>query len=70
MRWPRSQRGGNGQADGIQEFDFYVDPPAPSSVVAQVITEIETPILRFEHVPTWMNGVRVRAQINSVERLF
>jgi hypothetical protein len=57
-------------ADGVQELEFYVDPPSPSKVVAQVITEIETPLLKIEHVPTWMRGVRVRAQSNTLDKLF
>jgi hypothetical protein len=57
-------------ADGIQDFDFYVDPPPPSAVVAQVIADIETPPLRLEHIPPWMKGVRVRAQTNSLDRSF
>ena len=57
-------------ADGIQDFDFYVDPPPPSTVVAQVIADIETPPLRLEHIPPWMKGVRVRAQTNSLDRSF
>ena len=57
-------------ADGVQEFEFYVDPPSPSKVVAQVITDIETPLLRVEHIPTWMKGIRVRAQTNTLDKLF
>jgi len=57
-------------ADGIQDFEFYVDPPLPSTVVAQVIADIETPPLRLEHIPPWMKGVRVRAQTNSLDRSF
>jgi hypothetical protein len=56
-------------ADGIQDLEFYVDPPAPGTVVTQVLTELETPILRIEHVPSWMKGVRVRAATNKIEKL-
>ena len=54
--------------DGIQDIEFYLDPPPPSKVVTQVITEVETPLLRIEHVPGWMKGVRVRAQTNKIEK--
>jgi len=57
-------------ADGIQDLEFYVDPPRPTGVVTQVITEVETPLLRIEHVPDWMKGVRVRAATNKIEKLF
>ena len=54
--------------DGIQDLHFLIDPPGAGTVVTQVITEVETPIFRLEHVPVWMKGVRVRAATNAIEK--
>jgi len=35
-------------ADGIQDLHFIVDAPPPGNVVTQVITEVETPVVRLE----------------------
>jgi hypothetical protein len=55
-------------ADGVQDLNFYADPPPPGRVVAQVLSEIEAPVLRIERVPDWVKGVRVRAQTNTMEK--
>jgi hypothetical protein len=54
--------------DGIQDLQFLIDPPRTGTVVTQVITEVETPIVRLDHLPIWMKGVRVRAATNSIEK--
>jgi hypothetical protein len=36
--------------------------------VAQVLSEIEAPVLRIERVPGWIKGVRVHAQTNTMEK--
>jgi hypothetical protein len=54
--------------DGIQDLHFLIDPPGTGAVVTQVITEVETPIFRLEHVPIWMKGVRVQAATNTIEK--
>ena len=55
-------------ADGVQDLSFYADPPPPGRVVAQVLREIEAPVLRIERVPDWLKGVRVHAQTNTMEK--
>ena len=54
--------------DGIQDLHFLIDPPGTGAVVTQVITEVETPIFKLEHVPIWMKGVRVQAATNTIEK--
>jgi hypothetical protein len=54
--------------DGIQDLDFMVDPPRKGGVVTQVLTELETPPLRIEHIPDWMKGVRIRGAMNKFEK--
>jgi hypothetical protein len=55
-------------ADGVQDLSFYADPPLPGRLVAQVLTEVEAPVLRIERVPDWVKGVRVHAQTNTMEK--
>ncbi|MCB9958599.1 MAG: hypothetical protein H6843_08365 [Rhodospirillaceae bacterium] len=57
--------------DGIYDFDFIAQPPAPNSdsVVSQVITPIELrPVVLFD-LPEGFRGVRVHAASNSMEAL-
>jgi hypothetical protein len=54
-------------ADGIQDLRFMAD--APTGMVTQVITELETPLLRIEKIPDWFRGVRVIAEKNKIEKL-
>ena len=53
--------------DGIQDLDFYVDPPKKGGATTQAIRRLKTPILRIRSIPSWMRGVRVRGETNRVE---
>ena len=55
--------------DGIQDFLFSVDPPAPDMVVQRVSTEHETPEFRIERILSWMKGVRVGSATNRIEKV-
>lgn len=54
-------------ADGIQDLRFEID--APNGVVPQVITEVETPVLKIQSIPKWFKGVRVIAETNKIEKV-
>ncbi len=53
--------------DGIQDLFFYVASPT-GDMVPPTIQDVETPILRIEHIPSWMKGIRVRAETNKIEK--
>jgi hypothetical protein len=55
-------------ADGVQELRFMANAPS-GGLVTQVITELETPLLRIPSIPKWFKGVRVISETNKIEKL-
>lgn len=51
-------------ADGIQDFDFIATPP--TGVVIQVVLPITAHYV-MQNIPSWLKGVRVHSQTNTVE---
>jgi hypothetical protein len=54
-------------ADGIHELRFMADTPTGGMVI-QVLTPLETPILRIAPIPKWFKGVRVISETNKIEK--
>lgn len=56
-------------ADGILDFEFIGQEPAPGSIVLQRVAEIESQPLLIS-LPGWVKGVRVHASSNHIVRVF
>lgn len=56
-------------ADGILDFEFIGQEPAPGSIVLQRVAEIESQPLLIS-LPGWVKGVRVHASGNHIVRVF
>lgn len=54
----------NPPQDGIQDFDFVAEPPVGPAVEVILPISAHTPM---EHIPSWLKGVRVHSETNSIE---
>lgn len=55
--------------DGIQNYDFLIDPPNSGVIVPQVISSHKATIL-LGHLPALLKGIRVHSATNQFEKLF
>ena len=56
--------------DGIQNYDFVMDPPKPGVMVTQGFTETPKASINLGRASSSIKGVRVHSATNNIEKLF